>query len=276
MSFEDRKIDDRKLMDEIDELEDNFQENVIIDSKINKHSFRKNLIFVILLVIVLVSYVIYEKYVIQKNNYGSYYENFEDYNKKQEIEKAEFEILKKNINVILKKDNLQYGNIIVGLENNNEKDIYDFDINLIFYDSLNNPIDINSKILNCIESGKKTYIKFEDYPDEYERFEVLITKKSFYNESQESLSSKIDYKVYDENNLIKIKGRNHSSKKIDRMQFDIVYYNENKEVIGISNMYFYDIKPEKEFELNDYGPYNTKNYESIDYSSYEINLVYAF
>ena len=84
-----------------------------------------------------------------------------------------------------------------------------------------------------------------------------FTKEISYNTSE------------DEHGNIVITGKNNSNTKIDIIDFSIVYYDENKNILDVELLTEFDISKNGTFEIEGYGIYNEKN--AIDSENYIVS-----
>ena len=281
MNFENREIDDKKLMDEIDELESDFTPKVkakIIEEKeeaeavSREKSPKYNIAIILLLILVICAYLCYEKFI--KNNYNYNYDDYSYEEYEEIVKKNEDEFNKQRVNV---ETNVTVANntIIVEVNNNNDSPIFDADIYLVYYDENHKAIDVSYDQIDYILPGGKEYFEFGKIKNSYETYDVVVTKSYFSIETPVDLSDKIGYGDQKNDEKIVIKAKNESDSEIDMLKYQIVYFDEEKKIVGFEDLYEYDLTKGKKFELSSYGPYDKETYESIEYAGYEVNLVYA-
>lgn len=298
MTFKDIEIDDEKLMDEIDSLEsdhessDSSKSDFSSNHKETSKKFNYNLFFVVLLVLVILAYLVYERAssygfeesVIDRLPMGTIEkltgDEIEDYIvKKSEV----FDIAALEREFKDQKDNLvtnttigQDKNLIVSIENKNKEPVNYLDCYVIFYDGEGYPIDVKEEFVDFIDSRKKEYIVFYDCLENYERVDVLIKKTNYYDDGFENLSKYIEFGYYEDEDMIYISGENNSSRMIDEAKFEILFFDENNQVMDISELYEFDIGKNKKFEISAYN--NIKDNELNEKNRmvrYTIRLMYA-
>ena len=290
-----------KLMKEIEQLDD----NPAIDS-IEEHEKKKrpeNLFFMIIIVIIAICGV----YVYMTSNGSSVQtlvpvadENTEENSSEKTIE-TEVDVVDEeytyssgygddeeqyNLNVFLKqKENLiisQLGlnvekKLMISIANKNREHMDDLELYAVFYDGENNVVDINNSRIDLIKSGAIRYMLVENSKTDYERVEIFITKKYFWNSSEFIfVDDQLKYAVNEEDGELKFKLKNESDKTIDMADFTIVYYDKNDKIINIGEIREYDIKKNKTAEATDYilWDYNYSS-EEPPFERYDVIMNYA-
>jgi hypothetical protein len=277
MSFNNNDFDDEKLMAEIDKLESNYEENVISSQKDeDKKKFINNIFFVILLFVVLISYVSYDKISTNTQSVKNYepeiYEDEEntatleeDFN--IELLQKQFETQKENIEIT--KTITSDKDLIIGLKNNNKEALQLLECYVIFFDGNNVPIDVKQDYIEFLGAEKQDYLYMYDCAENYERAEVLVKKMSFYSNDYKNVEKSVEYELVEDSDFLTIKGKNLGNKKIDSIKFEIVFYNEKNEIVDVRECYDYDIGKNKKFEIDSY----ISNY--LNFSRYEVNFLFA-
>lgn len=290
-----------KLMKEIEQLDD----NPAIDS-IEEHEKKKrpeNLFFMIIIVIIAICGV----YVYMTSNGSSVPtlvpvadENTEENSSEKTIE-TEVDVVDEeytyssgygddeeqyNLNVFLKqKENLiisQLGlnvekKLMISIANKNREHMDDLELYAVFYDGENNVVDINNSRIDLIKSGAIRYMLVENSKTDYERVEIFITKKYFWNSSEFIfVDEQLKYAVNEEDGELKFKLKNESDKTIDMADFTIIYYDKNDKIINIGEIREYDIKKNKTAEATDYilWDYNYSR-EEPPFERYDVIMNYA-
>lgn len=261
-------IDNDKLLSEIDSLEDERE----VTAKSNKNKFS----LIIVIIALLGLSILY---------FGSYndYDLFEDtdkeitsYVEKEEELKSKFEEQKDNIiikNTFFSKNK----ELMVLISNNNNEVITDLRVEVVFYNGENKIIEIDSAIVNIIEKEAECYIKFLNTPEEFERYDFLISKDYYWYDNLEYVTNQISYEVIEKNDNNNLVVKNNYSKDISEVDFQIVYYDENNNVIDAENIHIDELKKnstqteELYLEL-----FDNKTYDQIDYKRYEIKLLGAY
>lgn len=259
-------IDNEKLLSEIDSLEDE-SETITKDNKSVKKSWMKVLGLIILLGLCTLYFG--EEY---------YYEDIqEDESQNYTIQETElknkFEEQKNNI--VIKDSFLNFNKeLIAAVENNNDEAITDLKVEIIFYDGENKPIEIDSAVVGIIEKNSKYYVKFFETPEKFERYEFLISKDYYFYDSEEVITDQISYEIVENKKLVV---KNNSSKEISEINFQIVYYDKNNNVMDIEDIYMYDLKKKRtQVEELMLDIFNNETYESVEYEKYEIKLLGAY
>ena len=184
------KFDNKKILDEIDKLEDNENgEKIRLNNKIKNNI--KNIVIgliVIACIIVIISYFYINNKNIEKeeilDGFSEYNsdEEFDEIDADEEIKSEEeiqkdmekFQNQKNNISISDNIDETNCLNII--LKNNNEEDIDNIYLYVVFYNELNQIIDIKEDFEFEIDSGSEYSFKLENLPTNYTRYETFINK----------------------------------------------------------------------------------------------------
>lgn len=281
MNFDDREIDDEKLMSEIDKLDTDYVVNSREEAPKTKKKFliNENILFVFLLIIVLFAYVLYDNFAKRNVSKEESKQNYELQENTAEKNTFNIESLKENIEnedefnkakqkiEIVSKDIGIDNNLIICLKNNNSNSLFEFDVFAIYYDGDNIPIKIRQERVNCIDPNEEIYVSFDEV-EGYERFDILITKDYFFNDN-ESLKRNVKYETYKQGEKIKIKGKNISNSKLSNIDFQIVYLDQNGKALGLTKEYKYDVGKNKTFEIDCFEFYD-KNYDEVEYSDYKV------
>ncbi len=268
-----KNIDNEKLLSEIDSLE---------DDKMNSKKNNKNNLNLIIVIIALMglsilyfgSYNNYDLSEITEEDYSD--EEIESYIEKEEDIKRKFEEQKNNIII---KDTFFSKNkeLILTLSNNNKETVTDLKIEVVFYNGENKIIEIDSANVNIIEKESECYVKFFNTPKEFERYDFLISKDYYWYDNLEYVTNQISYEVVENKGIKNLEVKNNYSKDISEVDFQIIYYDENNNVIDIENLYINSLKKNK-IKTNELYLYifDNETYEKIDYKRYEINLLGAY
>ena len=168
-------------------------------------------------------------------------------------------------------------NLGIVINNQNGETTSGILIQVIFYNSENKPIKIAENSINILESNIDYYITFTNTPEEYERYEFLISKE-YEDLSIKSFKNSITYDVKEKNeDEIIISGKNSSSEIIDEIEFLLIYFDENDNILAVDNIYEYDIGKKKKFEIEEYLElYDDEYFEEVPYSRYEVVLTSAY
>ena len=299
MSLENKDIDDKKLLEEIDSLEPEY--NVVKEKKEEPSSEpietnkkrRYNITIVILLIVVILAYLCYDK--IQKNpeivesflsnfrteelhdiidKYSSI-EGYKDYDYDKELQeeenlKKEFQKNKEDIEISLY--NSAFNELFMKLKNNSAYNFTDFSVYLIFYDVEGKIVDITCESIDYLDANGESCVKIFSEIKEYDKYEYLI-KREYYNFFVEykSVRDDISYDVSKDDMAIIIKGKNQSKKVVDQMQFLVEYYDKEENIIDIDVINVYDTKGNSGFELKAYPLSNL----SEDGNGYSVKMLYA-
>lgn len=299
--------DNKDLLDEIDKLEDN--EDVVKEKSEQPTSHEKIFTVVIVIIIIIALAMLYLFY---KGNYrvssnkknakedlSTYLEGFYDYTnedfddedeefddyddyadydeyneqKRQAIEK--FETQKANLTITNQSMSVD-NELIIGIHNGNQERVSDLSVQVIFYDAENKPIKIDDDYID-IEANMDYYITFYETPKEYARYDFLLTKDFLPEEIYISHKNDISFETKDTTTEIEITGKNNSNEEIDYIEFEVVYYNENNQIIGAEVSAEYEIEAGSDFELVfDRNLYKYENDEEVPVARYEVILQDAY
>ena len=295
--------DNKDLLDEIDKLDDN--EESVKEKEEQPTSHEKAFTVIVVIIIIVALAMLYLFY---KGNYrtvpskknaqrdvSEYLDGFYDYTNEEdndldddfendameeyedyeELEKqalAKFETQKPNL--VVTNQSMSIDNeLIAVIHNGNQERITDITVQVIFYNSENIPIKIDEDYID-MDANSDAYITFYETPKEYARCEFLITK-DFLIEDETYISHKSDvtFESKEIYGLIEIIAKNNSNEEIDCIEFEVVYYNENNQIIGTDFVEEYEIKPNSSFEMTfDRNLYKYDTGEDVLAARYEVIL----
>lgn len=209
-------------------------------------------------------------------NKQQFYNGEIDYEELNEKENMRFEEEADNITIAKEFIDINKDLGIV-INNHNSSTTKGILIQVIFYNFEDKPIKISEHYINILEPNIDYYITFSDTPKEYNRYEFLISK-DYDNYSIKALTTGITYKVEEINeNEFAIFGKNGSFEKVDEVEFFVVYFDEEDNILAVETCNEYDIGKNKEFEIEEYKKlYADETYEEIQYSRYEVFLASAY
>lgn len=287
--------DNKDLLNEIDKLEDNDE---ILEEKEKSTSHEKIFTIIVILIIVIALFFLYLSYkgayiVSNKESKQDDFSAYLDVNNGEENEnnmdneeinyleienqkKEQFEMQKNNLVITSQMLDID-GKLIATIHNGNEENLEDVLVQVIFYNGEDKPIKIDEKNIEIFDSQSDYYMFFENTPKSYERCEFLISKENFYN-NYNSNKNEISYRVEEkaDKNIIEVSGKNNSDHKIQRVNFAVVYYNENNQIIAIRECSQYDIKKQKEFKIEvNRQLYSYSTFEDVPYTRFEVILLNA-
>lgn len=277
-------MDGKKVIDEINSLDED--SDFIIKS--NKKGINVGTIFLIILIIILIAgvylYSTKDKRLAQEalTDFGKYLSENPDYFYNEDLDyevisedEDNFEEESKNLKIIKEFQDVNK-NLGIILNNQNKNTVTGILVQVIFYNNENKPIKINDYVINILEPNLDYYIIFNETPENFERYEFLITKE-YEDPSIKSLKNSITYDVKDKNgNEIVITGENSSSETIKELEFFLIYYDENNNILGVDTIYEYDIDKNNKFKIESYKGMYDDNYEEINYERYEVVLASAY
>lgn len=287
--------DNKDLINEIDNLDDNTE---VIKEKSTSHEKAFTIIVIVIIIAALfMMYLFYKGIYIVSNkenkqdDFSAYLENIDnneeennaeneeiDYEEREKQKIQKFEEQKNNLIITSQILDID-GKLISTIHNGNQESIENLLVQVIFYDGEDKPIKIDQNTIDIFDSETDYYMFFEDTPKGYERCEFLITKKDYYDfyiSRKNDISFNVEENNNDDENVIEIVGKNNSNDKVRKINFAIVYYNENDQIIAIREESQYDVKKQKEFKLKiNSRLYSYESYEDVPYSRYEVILLDA-
>lgn len=266
-------IDNEKLLSEIESLEDD-SETITKDNKSVKKAWLKVLGLVVLLGLCTLYFG--EGYYYDDIQDDSYEESIEEYETRELEIKNKFK--EQQSKIIIKDSFLNFNKeLIATVENNNNEAITDLNIEVIFYNGENKPIEIDSTVVGIVEKNSKYYVKFYETPEEFERYEFLVSKDYYLYDNEDIVTDQISYEVVENKEEAKIVVKNNSSKEISEVDFQILYYDKENNVIDVEYVSLYEIKKKRtQTETMYLEIFDKKTYDAVEYEKYEVNLLGAY
>lgn len=279
--------ENKDLIDKIEKLDDTEE---IIKEKANLHEKMFTVVIIVIIFIALAMlYFSYKgKYIVtnkksKSEDYSSYLENvvYDENTKTENDEIVDYELIeqqqiqkfeeqKPGLNITTQTSDINK-KLIAVLHNSNQENISNVQVQVIFYDVENKPIQIDENFISLIEIDMDYYMLFDKTPENYVRYDFLITKE-FCNSNYISNSGNINYEVQEkEDGEVRIVGKNNSDKKIENINFFVIYYNEKNEILSIKKVNTFDVKKNREFKIDFYNTlYNDSDYSEVPFYRYEI------
>lgn len=281
--MENDNIDNEKLLLEIDSLEDNSEQEGGIK---NKNGGNKWIIILVLIAMIGLTSLYFNYNYEYDYDYDyedmDYYEDeysdeeIKEYISKEYLAKEKFTKQKNNIKI----ENISYSTnkeLIGTITNDNEEPITDLKVEVIFYDGENKPIEIDEDTIGMIERNSQCYIKFEETPENFERYEFLISKEYYWYDNLIYVTENVSYEVIENDDYVELKVKNNSSEEISEVDFQITYYNEEDKIMNVENIGIFDLEKRKaqteEFCLYEF---NEKEETYENYARYEVKLLGAY
>lgn len=307
-------FENKRLIEEIENLENDSTEGAIKGSPINqKKKFdSENIVFIFVIIVVVIAGI----YVYFKNPQATE-EMFEEYSKEtigeevsvedisliptdsfsffdfseeyeEDLSYEDFENLikqkeddfrKQKENLIVTEKILDVNkNLIACIENRNDVPLIDMEMYAVFFDGENNIIEVTSDYLDAIAANSKYYFNVNYTPENYEKCEIFITKRYFDDEEYIKLyNDKITFTdSIDNDRQIEIKVTNNADEMIDYINFSVVYYDENDKILCVDNTSISELKKNKSDVTTVYGGWDIEKEEYINYDHYEVILNYAY
>jgi hypothetical protein len=111
----------------------------------------------------------------------------------------------------------------------------------------------------------------------FEKTEVFVTKKYFSDSIGTLFNNELSYKAREDGQgkLEEIEILNTSDKKIDIIEFSVIYYDSKDELLTVESRYCFDLKKGKSEKVDFYGIWNEETGEDIEYDHYEVKVNYA-
>lgn len=190
----------------------------------------------------------------------------------EKVLKQKFEEEKKNL-IITEEGKTINDDLIISIENKNKDFVHSLMVYTVFYES-NSIVSIDVQDVDVILANNKKILKIEEMPEKYDNYMLFITKHEYSEYSYELLSDNVTYDSYIEDELIEIDISN-SGKKIDKVNFTVLYYDANKKLLDIDNVSDYSVSKYWGGNATGYGVWDEANEEYVEYDSYEIILDYA-
>lgn len=293
-------IDDKKLMDAIDSLDNDKNYDIKQAEKAardvgndeaikeRKTSDKANVILIIIFIILILTAVIYYASPASKEKEIALDENLTNANTNgsvtmyapegtQLVNTNDFGKIKSNI--VIEKEFFDInGKLNFLVKNNNSIDVNDVIVSVVYYDGLNNIIAIDEDTINIMSSGQSQYITFNEKIESPEKYETLIEVKERNYAIQKSYIKDVTFEcsVTEDNDSIIIRGMNNSEVKLDGIEFEVIYYGEEDKVLYVDRNIEFDVKRNKSFEIEEFISIYDKEYNKIPYTRYEVKLVNAY
>lgn len=277
------ELDNQKLMDELDGLDDDENsKKAQVRGKLKKN--KENIIIAIILIVVVGIVLYYYNYKSDSEYSDEYYEDYRDINEdvydyevQEQIRKSNFETQKQNIQIV--KQSISINNeLILNMTNQNNEDITNILVYVVYYDESNKIIDIKKQYIDYFKANSSRFLKFEELPKNQVRYETFITKEDFYDESYKDyyLNDYISVANELKNGEINITLKNNYTEEINCVGFSIVYYDLQDNILDVKETYIYDIKSGDEERIIDSGIWNDEKNELVSYARYEVILNEAY
>ena len=277
------ELDNQKLMDELDGLDDDENsKKAQVRGKLKKN--KENIIIAIILIAVVGIVLYYYNYKDDSEYSDEYYEDYRDINEdvydyevQEQIRKSNFETQKQNIQIV--KQSISINNeLILNMTNQNNEDITNILVYVVYYDESNKIIDIKKQYIDYFKANSSRFLKFEELPKNQVRYETFITKEDFYDESYKDyyLNDYISVANELKNGEINITLKNNYTEEINCVGFSIVYYDLQDNILDVKETYIYDIKSGDEERIIDSGIWNDEKNELVSYARYEVILNEAY
>lgn len=181
-------------------------------------------------------------------------------------------------NIVIEKEFFDVdGKLNFLVKNKNSIDVNNITVSTVFYNGLDKIIAIDEGNINVLSSGAEQYLTYTETPESAERYEVLVEVDNS-SQSYKSYLKDVSFECFvteDEDEVI-IRGKNNSESKLDLVEFEIVYYGEEDKILLVEHAMDFDIKRNRDFELNEYISIYDEEYKEIPYTRYEIRLINAY
>lgn len=163
---------------------------------------------------------------------------------------------------------LEDGNILVEVTNNNDYGA-NAKIYIEFFDENNESITMMDEYISHIGSAKKSYEVInigEELRNLYKTYKIKVVLS--YDSIHKSYYDNIKFISLDEKKGI-LKFKNNSNKKIDSIEWGILFYNEDNEIVGYETEYISNVKANKTVSESTYLP-------NITHSKIDVVLLQAY
>ena len=181
-------------------------------------------------------------------------------------------------NIVIEKEFFDVdGKLNFLVKNKNSIDVNNITVSTVFYNGSDKIIAIDEGNINVLSSGAEQYLTYTETPESAERYEVLVEVDNS-SQSYKSYLKDVGFECFvteDEDEVI-IRGKNNSESKLDLVEFEIVYYGEEDKILLVEHAMDFDIKRNRDFELNEYISIYDEEYKEIPYTRYEIRLINAY
>ena len=158
------ELDNQKLMDELDGLDDDENsKKAQVRGKLKKN--KENIIIAIILIVVVGIVLYYYNYKSDSEYSDEYYEDYIDINEdvydyevQEQMRKSNFETQKQNIQIV--KQSISINNeLILNMTNQNNEDITDILVYVVYYDESNKIIDIKKQYIDYFKANSSRFLK---------------------------------------------------------------------------------------------------------------------
>lgn len=181
-------------------------------------------------------------------------------------------------NIVIEKEFFDVdGKLNFLVKNKNSIDVNNITVSTVFYNGLDKIIAIDEGNINVLSSGAEQYLTYTETPESAERYEVLVEVDNS-SQSYKSYLKDVSFECFvtEEEDEVIIRGKNNSESKLDLVEFEIVYYGEEDKILLVEHAMDFDIKRNRDFELNEYISIYDEEYKEIPYTRYEIRLINAY
>lgn len=290
--------ENKKLLDEIDELEDEHENKekkemsdytIVEDKKNNKSST-----ILIGILCLIIFFGIFYKIVQDEIEYNYFESNVKDELENMEkteitlgeilelyeedndedyyrVNKIKFQESKKNIvtEEIYKSNE---NNLILKIKNNSNNQLFNINVFVVFYDGEDQILDVSCEYITAFDVNAEFYFELSNTPEAYERYDICYSKTGFYDENYSIKTNNVELeKINVKDNVGEVTFKNKSSDKIDSICAVVLYYDENNKVCDMEKIYVSDLKRKTKEKF-----YGTMNFNISDYNNYEIKIIEAY
>lgn len=181
-------------------------------------------------------------------------------------------------NIVIEKEFFDVdGKLNFLVKNKNSIDVNNITVSTVFYNGSDKIIAIDEGNINVLSSGAEQYLTYTETPESAERYEILVEVDNS-SQSYKSYLKDVSFECFvtEEEDEVIIRGKNNSESKLDLVEFEIVYYGEEDKILLVEHAMDFDIKRNRDFELNEYISIYDEEYKEIPYTRYEIRLINAY
>ena len=164
---------------------------------------------------------------------------------------------------------------VIAIFKNNDKEVYDLDIKISFFDSNGNLIGSDDDFLLGIAPGQEFVSEFFEAPSQFATYKIEIEKlKSSYTSHNNDIEVSVNKNDVDEKLILQLK--NTSNEEIRSVDIGVVFYRNGK-VVGYDSDYETGIKVGATAILSARYP-TDEYYNSVEFDNYKvyINSAYSY
>ena len=159
--------------------------------------------------------------------------------------------------------------IIISIENKNVDLVFDLVVYAVFYKE-DKIVAVDEQEVSIILKDGKRYLKIENTPEIYDRYDIFITKFETTDFGDSILNEDVILLPYSGNGNIKVKVMNESNKKINRLEMTIIYYDSNGNILDIEDAVEYNIWKSVNGATVGYGVWDDDKGIYVNHDTYKV------